>query len=68
MYDFDTVIDRRGTGASKWAMAPKHIYEGGYIPLTIADMEFKTAPEIQAALHKASIMGIWLYIRGQRVF
>lgn len=61
MYDFDTVIDRRGTGVSKWAMAPKHIYEGGYIPLTIADMEFKTAPEIQAALHKAVDHGIYGY-------
>lgn len=51
-YDFDSVTDRRGTGAIKWDSAPEAIKNAGTVPLTIADMEFKTAPEIISALRR----------------
>ena len=48
MYDFESRIDRSGTGSSKWDL----MYETnpdvskGVMPMSIADMEFKNAPEI----------------------
>lgn len=43
-YDFDTVPDRRGTDSLKWETA-------GELPMWVADMDFRTAPEIAAALN-----------------
>ena len=39
-YDFDTVTDRRSTYASKWEIGENEL------PMWIADMDFKVAPEI----------------------
>lgn len=61
MYDFDTVIDRHGTASVKWDMAPEAIKEKGYTPLTIADMEFKAAPEIIRGIEEALKHGIFGY-------
>ncbi|MBQ3552258.1 MAG: pyridoxal phosphate-dependent aminotransferase [Clostridia bacterium] len=61
MYDFDTVIDRHGTASVKWDMAPKSIKEKGYTPLTIADMEFKVAPEILKGIGETLKHGIFGY-------
>ena len=47
-YDFETVMDRTGSGSAKWnlmrAMAPG--VPAGIVPLSVADMEFKNPPEI----------------------
>ncbi|MBT9369846.1 PatB family C-S lyase [Rhizobium sp. CSW-27] len=45
MTDFDAVIDRRGTGSSKWSR-----YGDDVLPMWVADMDFPAAPEIVAAL------------------
>ena len=55
IYDFDTVIDRRGTDASKWDVAD------GELPMWVADMDFPTAPEIREALEKRLANGIFGY-------
>lgn len=47
MTDFDTVIDRRGTGSSKWSRYAKDV-----LPMWVADMDFAAAPEIVAALNE----------------
>ncbi len=47
-YDFETLVSRKNTGAVKWDMmysAKKDVKEGT-VPFSIADMEFKNAPEI----------------------
>lgn len=51
-YDFETVIDRTGTGACKWEhMAADYPQvDSDIIPLSIADMELTNAPEIQEGL------------------
>lgn len=54
-YDFDTVIDRRGTHSLKWDVAEKEL------PMWVADMDFKTAPEIIAAIEKRAAHGIYGY-------
>ncbi len=54
-YDFDQVIDRRKTSACKWDIGPNEL------PMWIADMDFKTAPEIIEAITKRVEQGIFGY-------
>lgn len=54
-YDFDTCIDRHGTDALKWDVAE------GELPMWVADMDFRTSPEIIAALEKRVSHGIYGY-------
>ena len=61
MYDFDTFIDRKNTGAVKWDQRPAHIKKAGFIPLSVADMEFAVAPSIRQALATAVDHGIYGY-------
>lgn len=54
-YDFETLVDRYGTGAFKYEQMIKwnpKVVEERIVPLSVADMEFKTAPEIVEALKK----------------
>ena len=56
-FDFDTVIDRRGTSSEKWDK-----YEGrDIIPLWVADMDFRSPPAIIEALHERVSHGIFGY-------
>ena len=41
-YDFDTPVDRRGSGSYKWDSDRSP----GLLPLWVADMDFRTAPAI----------------------
>ncbi len=47
MVDFDTVVDRRNTGSSKWSKYPSDV-----LPMWVADMDFPSAPEIVEAIKK----------------
>lgn len=53
-YDFTTLVSRKNTGASKW----EQMYSWNsnvaddVVPLSVADMEFKPAPEIVEGLKK----------------
>jgi cystathionine beta-lyase len=44
-FDFDTPIDRRGTGCSKWSR-----YGDDVLPMWVADMDFAVAPPILDAI------------------
>jgi cystathionine beta-lyase len=63
-YDFETLIDRTGTGASKWdkMYRKKPKIPAGTVPLSVADMEFVTAPEIAEGLKDYIDRGILGYI------
>lgn len=54
-YDFDTVVNRRGTDASKWEVGPDEL------PMWVADMDFQTAPEIREALSRRVEHGVFGY-------
>lgn len=54
-YDFDTVYDRRKTDSIKWAVGENEL------PMWVADMDFKTAPEIVDAITKRAENGIFGY-------
>ncbi len=57
-YDFDTLIDRRGTNSYKWNL-PQH---SDVIPMWVADMDFRTAPAIVEALKRRVDHGIYGYV------
>lgn len=61
MYDFTTVTDRRHTGSAKWDFAPESVKNAGVVPLSVADMEFRVAPEIKRAAINAAEHGIYGY-------
>ena len=48
-YDFDTIIPRRGTNSYKWD-TPE---EENVLPMWVADMDFRTAPDHCRSLAKA---------------
>lgn len=56
-FDFDTVINRRGTNSYKWDI----VKEEDVIPLWVADMDFKAAPAIFEALKKRVEHGVFGY-------
>ena len=63
MYDFDTIITRRGTNSIKWdARPPFDADTEGVIPLWVADMDFKAAPFIIDALRKRVEHGVFGYV------
>ena len=56
-YNFDEIIDRRGTDSVKWDLAK----DADVLPMWVADMDFKTAPEITEAILKKVSHGIFGY-------
>lgn len=58
-YDFDTPVNRLHTDSMKWDgyNVPGH----DLIPLWVADMDFKTAPEIVEALVHRAAHGVFGY-------
>lgn len=69
-YDFETKLDRTGQGSSKW-MKMKNDYpevEEGIVPLSVADMEFKNAPEIIKGLKNYLNDCVLGYAQGNQSF
>lgn len=60
-YDFDTVIDRRGSFCFKYDGLKEVYGREDLIPLWIADMDFQVAPQIKAAMQKRLDHGIFGY-------
>ena len=61
-YDFDAPVERGGTYSSKWKTS------GEELPMWVADMDFKVAPEILEALQKRLDNGVfWLFVRAAGV-
>ncbi|MFO1318874.1 MAG: PatB family C-S lyase [Burkholderiales bacterium] len=57
-YDFDTLLDRRGTWSLKWDK-----YRGrDVVPMWVADMDFRSPPEVLRALHDRVDHGVFGYI------
>ena len=54
-YDFDTPVDRRASGSMKWNVGENEL------PMWVADMDFKTAPEILSAIERRAAHGVFGY-------
>ena len=52
MYDFDKLVDRRGTGAVKYEALPDYFGKADLLPLWVADMDFETPPFIVEAMRR----------------
>ena len=68
MYDFETLVERRQFDSNKWlGMDEKHpALPPEIVPFSIADMEFKNAPEIISGLQKFLDKAILGYTRAGR--
>lgn len=62
-YDFDKVIDRRGTGSVRWDTVVSKFGEPDLIPLTTADMDFQVAEPLREALRRIVDLGVYGYTR-----
>ena len=53
-YDFETISDRNEMGSRKWAVRSEQFpnMKKDVVPFSVADMEFKNAPEIIEGLKK----------------
>lgn len=49
-FDFDTVVDRRGTWCTQWDYVADRFGVADLLPFTISDMDLPTAPAVIAAL------------------
>ena len=56
-YDFDEIIERRGTGCVKW----DEMADAEVIPLWVADMDFAVAPAIQEAIRQRAEHPVFAY-------
>lgn len=59
MYDFDKVIERKGSNSVKYEK--EHQDNPNIIPMWVADMDFETLPEVKQALQKRVDHGIFGY-------
>jgi cystathionine beta-lyase len=60
-YDFDRIIDRRGTNSIKYDFAAERGMPGGLLPMWVADMDFPAPPEVLSRLQKIISHGIFGY-------
>lgn len=58
---FTEIVDRKNTNSAKWDELIQDTGEPDIIPLTVADMDFKTAPEIVKATATQADHGIYGY-------
>lgn len=64
-FDFDTVVDRRGTNSLKYDFSRERGKPEDILPLWVADMDFPTAPPILERLEKTVRHGIFGYSEGK---
>ena len=61
-YEFDKVIDRKEHHSAKWNEMGNKFGTDDLIPMWIADMDFKTAPEIIESMREKLEHGIFGYV------
>lgn len=68
-FDFDRIIDRRGTNSYKWDQSQALFGDPDILPLWVADMDFQSPPEVVEALAERAAHGVYGYtIRPQSYF
>jgi len=60
-YNFDEIINRKGTNAIKYDYADKMGLPEGVIPMWVADMDFKSPPAVSDAIIKVGQHGVFGY-------
>jgi cystathionine beta-lyase len=57
VFDFDEIVDRRGTASEKW----EKYRDRDVIPMWVADMDFRSPPEVIEALRRRCDHGVFGY-------
>ncbi|MGK3141250.1 MalY/PatB family protein [Pantoea sp. C2G6] len=65
MFNFDEVIDRRGSWSTQWDFVADRFGVPDLLPFTISDMDFQTAPAVRDALAQRLAHGVLGYSRWQ---
>ncbi len=60
-FDFDTPVERRGSGCYKWDEPLGEGAPADFIPLWVADMDFPTAPPVRRAVEARAAHGVFGY-------
>ncbi|RMG82834.1 MAG: putative C-S lyase [Chloroflexi bacterium] len=61
-YNFDELLNRRGTGSVKWDQNPKRTaLDPDVIPMWVADMDFQSPPQVIEALQQRITQGHFGY-------
>mgnify|MGYP002228900103 FL=1 len=58
-YNFDEVIERRGTDSVKWDGVKSVWGRDDLLPMWVADMDFRTPPFVMEALRSVLNMKCW---------
>lgn len=65
MFDFNKVVDRRGTLCTQWDFVKDRFGYDNLLPFTISDMDFQTAPAVLSAMSDRITHGVFGYSRWQ---
>lgn len=61
MFNFDEVIDRKGTNCAKWDMIEESQKPADVLPMWVADMDFRSPKKIEEALQERIQQGVYGY-------
>ncbi|MDR0964559.1 MAG: pyridoxal phosphate-dependent aminotransferase [Clostridium sp.] len=67
-YEFDTILDRRGTNCLKYDFAAQRGKPNGLIPMWVADMDFPAPQAVLEDIQKAVAHGIFGYTEVQEAY
>ncbi len=60
-YDFDRLVERRGSNSLKWDFGEAFTGYRDLLPLWVADMDFAAPPPVQKAIRRRAAHGIYGY-------
>ncbi len=60
--NFDEIINRKGTDSIKWDHLETHFGRDDLLPLWVADMDFKSPPEVIDAMKEVADHGLYGYV------
>lgn len=68
-YDFDSIVERRGTNSFKWDFCNKIFKSEELLPMWVADMDFLAPKEVKGAITKRVEHGVFGYtIKGESYY
>ena len=66
---FNEVFNRKNSGSYKWdTTVPEGLIERGAYPLSVADMEFQTPPEVRNAITEFAQQGFFCYTDSDKAY
>jgi len=68
VYDFDSIIQRKGSDSIKWDYLEDHFGTDDALPMWVADMDFSAPPEVIDALVQRAKHGVFGYTGQSEAF